>query len=89
MLFWGVFFIALGIGALLDVRLWPIALIGLGAAMVLSIGFGGRRSNAWLMPACCLPAAFRPSGLGRTRNTIVPGARREKTSYSLPTTTES
>ena len=56
MLFWGVFFIALGVGALLNVQLWPIALIGLGAAMVLSIGFRRRRSNAWLMPACCFPA---------------------------------
>ena len=77
MLFWGVFFIALGVGALLNVQLWPIALIGLGCAMVLSIGFGRHRSNAWMMPACGFPAFWirddreydRPAG--ETREDIV------------------
>lgn len=56
MLFWGVFLVALGIGALLDVPIWPVALIGVGTAWILSAGFRRSNSTAWLLPPCCFPS---------------------------------
>ena len=56
MLFWGVFLVALGIGSLLGVPFWPVVLIGVGTAWILSAGLGRSNSSAWLMPPCCFPS---------------------------------
>ena len=56
MLFWGVFLVALGVGALLDVPIWPVVLIGVGTAWIISAGFGRSGSRVWLLPPCCFPS---------------------------------
>jgi hypothetical protein len=54
MLVVGAVLIALGIGSLLDVNIWPVVLIGVGVAYISSLFLG--RGKAWLLPACCLPS---------------------------------
>lgn len=53
MLVIGAVLIALGIGSLLDVNLWPAILIGVGVAYISSLFLG--RAKTWLLPACCYP----------------------------------
>ena len=47
-MFWGILMIAIGIGALLDIAIWPVVLIGIGAGLLLSrLSKSGRRNNRW------------------------------------------
>ena len=49
----GAALIALGIGSLLDVNVWPAILIGVGVVYISSLFLG--RAKTWLVPACCYP----------------------------------
>ena len=41
--FWGLLFIAIGVGAIFDIRIWPLVLILVGVAMLRAVLPGGRR----------------------------------------------
>ena len=45
MAFWGLLFLAIGVGALLDVSIWPLVFIVLGVAMLLPVLTGSRRAR--------------------------------------------
>ena len=51
MAFWGLLFVAIGVGAILDVRIWPLVLIVVGVALLLPVLSGGsryrNRYDAW------------------------------------------
>ncbi len=51
----GVFLIALGISWLMDFNAWPVVVIAVGVAYLMSAVFGRGRSAAWTLPACCYP----------------------------------
>ena len=49
MVFWGLVLIAIGVGALLGISLWPLILIALGTTLLVSAIFGRRgRHRHWL-----------------------------------------
>lgn len=52
MVFWGVILIAIGVGALVDLELWPVVLIGFGGALLGSVMLGNRWPSLF-SPACC------------------------------------
>ena len=68
MLFLGVLLVALGVGALLEMPVWPVALIGIGTAFILSVGFGRSSSSAWILPACCFPLFWTRQGMEQYRS---------------------
>ena len=47
MIFWGLLLIAIGVGALLDLELWPLVLIVVGVALLLPALTGRRRRRNW------------------------------------------
>ena len=46
-MFWGLLFIAIGVGALLDITIWPLVLIAIGVATLLPAlaGKNGKRGR--------------------------------------------
>ena len=42
MVFWGVILIAIGVGALVGLKPWPVVLIGIGGALLGSVMLGNR-----------------------------------------------
>lgn len=59
MFFWGLVLIAIGLGALLDLSIWPIVLIAIGAAMLGPALFGSKRRSAWSNWRCWCGPVFR------------------------------
>ena len=53
MIFWGLLLIAIGVGALLDISLWPLVFIIVGAALLLPIITGARRYGGLYDWWCC------------------------------------
>ena len=53
MVLFGIILVAIGVGALLNVSVWPAVLVGVGAALVLSTVFGrGRKRPGWFLSGC-------------------------------------
>ena len=53
MLVCGIVLLAIGIGALLDLSIWPIVLIALGGALLMSVLTGARRRHPHWFYTCC------------------------------------
>ena len=68
MAFWGLLFIAIGVGALLDIRIWPLVLVVVGIAMLRPVLSGGRRyRNQYDMWWCWWgPSTWEGSREGRS-----------------------
>lgn len=59
MFFCGLVLIAIGVGALLDLSIWPIVLIIIGASMLRSVVFGSKRRSIWSNWSCWGSPVFR------------------------------
>ncbi len=59
MIFWGLLLIAIGVGALTDVELWPMVLVLTGAALLLSALATRRRYGGWYSLWCCWDPSYR------------------------------
>ena len=55
----GIVLLAIGIGALLDLSIWPVVLIALGGALLLSVVTGDNKRRPEWFSACCW---WSPSG---------------------------
>ena len=53
MIFWGLLLITIGVGALLDISLWPLVFIIVGVALLLSTITGARRYRGLYDWWCC------------------------------------
>lgn len=58
-MFFGLVLIAIGVGALLDLRIWPIILIAIGSSMVFRMVFGSKSRGGWSGWNCWTGPAFR------------------------------
>ena len=60
----GIVLLAIGIGALLDLSIWPVVLIALGGALLLSVVTGANKRRPDWFSACCWssPSAWPQRG---------------------------
>ena len=61
MIAWALILIAIGVGALMDVSIWPGVLIAIGVSALLSVAFKGNQETArWFNCWPCWPTFHRP-----------------------------
>ena len=58
-MFLGILLIAIGVGALLDLSIWPIVLIAIGVSMLGRVVFGSKRRSVWSSWSCWGSPVFR------------------------------
>jgi hypothetical protein len=58
-MFFGIVLIAIGIGALFDLRIWPIVFIAIGVSMLGRVVFGSKRRSIWSNWSCWGGPSFR------------------------------
>lgn len=57
----GLILIAIGVGTLMDVSVWPGVLIAIGASALLSVAFSGHReATRWFNCWQCWPTIYQP-----------------------------
>ncbi len=66
-LFWGIVLIAIGIGSLFDLSVWPIILIAIGASMISRVLFGSKSKGGWSNWSCWCGPSFRGRGKDDSR----------------------
>ncbi|MQG75802.1 MAG: hypothetical protein FI703_00560 [SAR202 cluster bacterium] len=59
MFFWVILLIAIGVGSLFDVNIWPIILIAVGASMVSRVMFGSKSKGGWSSWSCWVGPSFK------------------------------
>jgi uncharacterized membrane protein len=59
MFFWGILLIAIGVGSILDLNIWPIILIAVGASMVSRVLFGSKNKRGWSSWSCWVGPSFK------------------------------